>query len=342
MSRKAMENELLEAAFPLFTSDLRGLISEVYTTHRNDLGREERMLDAVWSRFGRRIRPLMEQSNEGEDQQVASIDPNQLRLARRKWLLNYIEQAEAFAESLLELADGEIAAQYDAKTLASQAVLKANRTKKAEQRDRFAFFNRPNAVADYEKWLKKKVWTSEEATALTLGKEPKVVNVKSLSEYKSIVGSLFRDKFLDRLDEIERAIAAHELFIPLRPDKFVTWADGEFPDLPQVLVAHAKAANKGQSTPAHSNHLHTCYRIILALAISKYSFDATVNENDPQPCDFKTMLADINEAGAELHRKTLKTTLDKAFTWELSKEQSMVTLARRRKVTARHTKPASK
>ncbi len=307
MSRRAMEDDLVKEAFPLFTSERRALISEVYTTHRSDPRREGPMLDAVWGHFGRRFRSLMEDFNDGGDQQVAIADPNQLTLERRQWLLNYIERAEIFAESLLELSDEEVAAKHDAMTLASNTEAKADRSKKAEQRDLFAFFNRPSAVADYEKWLKtKKVWTPEEATALSFGKEPEVVNVQSLSEYKSVVGSLFRDKFVDRLDEVERATAAKELSTPVRPSEFVNWAVREFPDLPPLLVAHAEAINKRQSAPAHGNHLHKCYEIILALAFSKYNFDAEVDDGDPKRCDYKTMLADINAATAGIDKKTLK------------------------------------
>ena len=44
-------------------------------------------------------------------------------------------------------------------------------------------FNQPNAKADFEYWAKFPLWTLDEAVALTLGKDPRVVTWSKIEEH---------------------------------------------------------------------------------------------------------------------------------------------------------------
>ena len=52
--------------------------------------------------------------------------------------------------------------------------------KRAAERDETEFFNLPTAAADFSLWNRKKHWHPEEAAALSLGKNPKIVNPQTL------------------------------------------------------------------------------------------------------------------------------------------------------------------
>ncbi len=80
-------------------------------------------------------------------------------------------------ESLAEAVQQErakLAEQARAKT----AQFVEERRAKAER-----FFNQPQSLADFRHWAKEAYWTIEEATALAFGKEPWVVNLKSVSPH---------------------------------------------------------------------------------------------------------------------------------------------------------------
>ena len=44
-------------------------------------------------------------------------------------------------------------------------------------------FNKPSAVADYTQWAAAAYWTTEEATALSLGRDPRIANWKVVQPY---------------------------------------------------------------------------------------------------------------------------------------------------------------
>ncbi|MCB4767316.1 hypothetical protein LGR54_01750 [Ancylobacter sp. Lp-2] len=89
------------------------------------------------------------------------------------------------------------------------------RLQKMEARDVFRFFNEPKAEADYTYWADLACWSVDEATALSFGKEPRVVNRETLAE--PMPGSRFKKEYEARFERFTRAIQAGDLTEPLRP-----------------------------------------------------------------------------------------------------------------------------
>ncbi|MGH6854785.1 MAG: hypothetical protein ACREDX_06615 [Aestuariivirga sp.] len=69
---------------------------------------------------------------------------------------------------------------------------------KAEEDEAQRFLNQPYARADFEHWSKAAYWSIEEAVALSLGREPKVVHWKSVASYRQV--SKFAQDYKNRRD----------------------------------------------------------------------------------------------------------------------------------------------
>ena len=89
-------------------------------------------------------------------------------------------EVEAYETQLLNMPNEELAALVEEEKLKQAQELQENAMR--EEADRF--FNRPHAKADFEHWSRASYWTIDEAVALALGREPKVVNLKTVKEYE--------------------------------------------------------------------------------------------------------------------------------------------------------------
>jgi hypothetical protein len=113
-----------------------------------------------------------------------------------------------------------------------------------EQRDleeSRAFFNKPNAMADFEHWSKASYWTLDEALALSFAKAPEVVTWDKLRPTRQV----FRlpAQYARIRDLALRAIEANQLSDPSLPGAFIAWAK-RF-DVPYPLELEAKVAERG-------------------------------------------------------------------------------------------------
>ncbi len=70
-----------------------------------------------------------------------------------------------------------------------------------EAKERSYFFNKPDAMADYGYWGRMPLWKIEEATALSLGRDPRRVNSRSVDSYKAI--SAFAKRYHQLKDLLE-------------------------------------------------------------------------------------------------------------------------------------------
>ena len=84
------------------------------------------------------------------------------------------------------------------------------------------FFNKPTARAYYRSWVERNHWTLDEATALILGKDPKVVNWDSIDPIVHKSGFARRYESLRR--QFLRARFDGMLFEPLVPADFLRYA----------------------------------------------------------------------------------------------------------------------
>jgi hypothetical protein len=83
-------------------------------------------------------------------------------------------------------------------------------------------FNLPSSAAPYDHYCKLAYWTLDECVALSLGKNPKIVNWKSLSPFIHV--SPFAANYADLRKLTERAKWAKQLFDTVYPSIFLAWA----------------------------------------------------------------------------------------------------------------------
>jgi hypothetical protein len=88
--------------------------------------------------------------------------------------------------------------------------------------DAHRFFSDPYSEADIDHWSKISYWTVDEAVALSLNKDPRVVTWERIEEYKVRSGFVFQ--FLERRELIGRAIEAEQLLDRNTPAFFLAWA----------------------------------------------------------------------------------------------------------------------
>lgn len=124
----------------------------------------------------------------------------------------YAERAAVYIEELRAKPAEEIG------TLVSE-----ERNKEAEEtaarlrREEDArFFNRPGAQADYTHWSRAAYWTLEEAVALSFGKNPRVVNWKTIEFHLGV--SPFVASYRDIRHLANRAKLLGQLCDPVASD----------------------------------------------------------------------------------------------------------------------------
>jgi len=141
----------------------------------------------------------------------------------------YIEKVEIYERALQALSDESLMAMVEDERQQDVALLK----EQEEQLDRHRFFNEPKASANFARWAKRPCWTLEEATALILGKNPEIVD---WAHIEPLIGvSSFAARFADIRRHLTHAQANGQLFDPVSPDTFLTWARERGVVLPQAL-----------------------------------------------------------------------------------------------------------
>ena len=176
-----------------------------------------------------------------------------------------------------------------------------------------SFFNKKQAIADFDYWSKMAQWTISEAVALSLGKNPEVVNPESL---KSTIFPLspFVRQYQQLSKLANRAVLSQMLFDPVYPSIFVKWVkenDISFPeelyekvmarrgnyvdwkkmyeDLLEKNNKNVELANEmiaerdqqindlsaltQQSKPLHTKEKETLLKLVIGMAVKGYGHD---------------------------------------------------------------------
>jgi hypothetical protein len=116
----------------------------------------------------------------------------------------------------------------------------AERKAWAQLQDETKFFSEPRARADHDVWSKMPLWSLDEATALSLEKDPPIVNWSN-------IGPLVNDSpFADRYSKLRLIVlcekTAGNLSDEVLPGDFVSWAEKTGVDLPTGLKKAVRAA----------------------------------------------------------------------------------------------------
>lgn len=105
----------------------------------------------------------------------------------------------------------------------------AERERMAEARERARFFHDKEARADFDYWSKMAHWSIDEAIALSLGRSPQIVNMKSVQPYLApdldrTPASPFAVEYARRMELAKRSVTWKQLFDPVLPSLFLAWS----------------------------------------------------------------------------------------------------------------------
>jgi len=125
-----------------------------------------------------------------------------------------LRENEAWITSLYDLPDAKLKEMYEDEVRDSNGFL-----------DHSVFaagvFEPGVATADFNRWGKRPSWSSEEAVALTLGKDPDLVNWERVQNY--VGHHAFADEYAELRERIGRAEGVGGLAFPVKPEQFVIW-----------------------------------------------------------------------------------------------------------------------
>jgi hypothetical protein len=138
--------------------------------------------------------------------------------ARRDEALAYLQSAEEYAEELRALNPEALQALIEDEHDKDRQAELEEAAKLEDER----FFNKPTARAYYRSWVERNHWTLDEATALILGKDPKVVNWDSIDPL--VHKSAFARRYESLRRQFLRARFDGMLFEPLVPADFLRYA----------------------------------------------------------------------------------------------------------------------
>ncbi len=236
MARKHLELELLSLQFPHYSPAIRKRVSCIVVTHGCEDTSDE-VIDGLWATCRNDIAALLSTSGTSRHP-IEEQNSSEISREEREFIRTYIDEARSYEAELSDREDDDFEALYRSIMDPIVAAKRARRAQAALENDRWAFFNKPDADADFDRW-RNRLLLPAQAVALSFGKDPDVVTPESLKPYKRVARSPFREEFGDRLGHLEAAISAGELHVPLSVQTFERWAMSKGFGLPEQLAGKA-------------------------------------------------------------------------------------------------------
>lgn len=116
--------------------------------------------------------------------------------------------------------------------------------RKNQLKDAFLFFNKPGTLADFGFWARKLLWTVDQAVALSMGRNPDLVNSITLSEPANLSSeSAFAQEYFARMRIARTFIATGQLMDEATPGEMLAWLNRAKLPTPPDLVAAVSAMN---------------------------------------------------------------------------------------------------
>ena len=129
----------------------------------------------------------------------------------------YVSQAEAYIEELRAKPAEELR-----ELLSEEKKKEADESvERLRKEEASRFFNRPEVKADFAHWSKAAYWTLEEAIALSFGKDPRLVNWKTIEAHANV--SPFVAEYRNLRDLASRAKHMGQLYDPVVPGIYLAW-----------------------------------------------------------------------------------------------------------------------
>ena len=164
------------------------------------------------------------------------------------------------------------------------------------------------AAVDFSLWICKKHWHLEEAVALWLGKNPKIVNPEALDRLRR-PNSPFVREFQERLNTLQRALDAGHIPTPLTPREFIAWAIHEDFALPAEFHAthRTDSSEETERRKDQSKNPDVLDRLLVGMAITHYGLPPDYNpEGNDKSRAFSLMVHDLRNVNARVDEKTLR------------------------------------
>jgi hypothetical protein len=240
-------------------------------------------------------------------------------------VLLWLNAAINYRQMLNDLSDAELEARFDE--------IRAEQIRAEVAVDEEEFFNHHDADADFDYWLEMACWKPEEAVALSMGKDPKVVNRETLNkeleerinQTATASESVFFREYLKRCEQVARAQEIDVLPKNITPSASIKWATAQKMRLDDGLNKRTKGLlarpiqtdddEDGLSTKSQN----AIYKILCGLAVCYYDHphDLAIDEKSKT---YKRMADDLAEAGIMITDRTIKKHLRAASEYTRSQE----------------------
>ena len=194
------------------------------------------------------------------------------------------------------------------------------------------WFSNPGCAADFDYWCKASFWTLEEAMALTLGKEPRLVTSDSVKAEERF--SPFVQEFKQRLELGRRAEIAGELPPHFNSLTFMVWAkqiDLSCPPEIEIVITRSSGtridwkpryeeevathtavkaelqslrakAEEWTERPSWLRERDSLLKLVIGMAITKYGYVTTAHKNAAIP----KIATDLKVLGISLDEDTVR------------------------------------
>ncbi|KQU01603.1 hypothetical protein ASG68_07625 [Rhizobium sp. Leaf453] len=186
-----------------------------------------------------------------------------------------------------------------------------------EERDRQLFFNRPEAMADFTYWAKMPYWTLEEATALSFGRDPRIVNAGRFVRQNP--QPHFVALYGERHSLFVRAKTMGQLWDSTIPSLVLAWAARIKIAFPSDLVDEVKALGiqicDWKTLYDAQSETSAALRLKLEEARQSYATDMQerldftselLASHKQQEADYREIIGQYKEANDELSAKVAK------------------------------------
>lgn len=277
---------------------------------------EFEMIDLVVTSLSQPEKVLVRNHAESDSTNTSSrFSSSDERHSAAQAIRSYCEAAKRHMEWLSNLDEDE----FEGIVSSQRSIDKRELRELSDNADAVDFFNAPEAIAVLPDWLFIPNWTIDEATALALGRDPNVVNRKSLSTITR--ESSFKQEYEHLRDIISRAVKSEILENHIKPATFVGWAKAalhpKFVDLSAMIDAFSDEGNERDSKipPQTKRMVNNLLRIIAALISSKEGFDPTI-ELSPSARSrmLEGVMSDLSRIGIKgLGAQTVAKRLDEAL-----------------------------
>lgn len=251
---------------------------------------------------------------------VASRGPLDHAQTAREIVRSFILQAARFNDELNALLDTDEGA-FDALYLKARLSSEAEKEDSELAADRYRFFSEPEAVADFASWALLVPWTPEQAVALSLGKNPDVVNSETLAPHiASLKSSPFAANFRHRTRYLQAAVRRGDMKSEIYPNSLLRWAAKYNLEVDPGLISIASKTDfdademdlESENDPSPA----TWRTLVFGLLKAYYDFPDTYGLNPGERSPYAgRVLHDLGEVGVPLSDKPLRDALRAAAAW---------------------------